>query len=59
MKEMAERLLAPPPRRLSRRGWDVVRGPLVLAACVLGIALVVAALVAVIGLMMQGNSNPF
>jgi hypothetical protein len=59
IQEMAERLLAPPPDRRLRRGWDVVRGPLILAACVLGIVLVVAVVVSVIWLMMQGPPNPF
>jgi len=59
IQEMAERLLAPPPDRLSRRGLDVVRGPLILAACVLVIAIVVAVAVSVIWLMMKDNTNPF
>ena len=59
IQEMAERLLALPPDRLSRRGLDVLRGPLILAAWVLGIAIVVAVAVSVIWLMMQDNTNPF
>ena len=59
IQEMADRLLAPPRDCRSRRARDVVRGPLILAACVLGIALLVAAVVSVIWQMMQGNTNPF
>jgi hypothetical protein len=57
--EMAERLLALPPDRRLRRGWEVVRGPLILAAWVLGIALAVAVVVSVISALMQGPPNPF
>jgi hypothetical protein len=59
IQEMAERLLSSPPDRRFQRTWDVVRGPLILAAWVLGIALVVAMVVSVISALMQGPPNPF
>jgi hypothetical protein len=59
LRKMAERLLAPPPGRPSRRGWSAVRRALILAAWVMGIALVVAVVVSVISALMQGPPNPF
>jgi hypothetical protein len=65
----SEYLPAPPPvgsqgqsllwDRRSRRGWRVVRKALILAAWMLGIALVVAVVVSVISALMQGPRNPF
>ena len=65
----SEDLPAPPPvgsqgqsllgDRRSRRGRHVVRTALIVAALMLGIALVVAIVVSVISALMQGPSNPF